>query len=178
MRTLILPSLAFAASLAAPAQAQDASWGLAGVSIEDYRTDAVECATQAYYTDLSQTEDAEVFRRATSRLEALEGTAGTGDAAGGAFAGGIDSLTLQRAQQEAQIVESTRADRRFRDLREILQDELEACLIERGYRQFALTAEQREALEDLDRGSDARRTYLHSLASDSAVLDAQPFVSD
>ena len=70
------------------------------------------------------------------------------------------------------------AERRFRELREVLQDRLEACLNERGYRQFALTSEQREVLEDLDRGSDARRTYLHSLASDGAVLDAQPFVAD
>ena len=50
---------------------------------------------------------------------------------------------------------------------------VEDCLKGRGYVQFRLTDEQREMLSRLDRGSDARREYLYSLASNAEVLDAQ-----
>jgi hypothetical protein len=55
----------------------------------------------------------------------------------------------------------------------ILQDALEACLIERGYVKFELTGSQNRKLRKLEVGSLERRRYLHSLASDPDVLAAQ-----
>src|SRR3546814_18253978 len=50
---------------------------------------------------------------------------------------------------------------------------LERCLNALGYRPFKLTDAQRERLNDLAPGSDARRDYLHGLAADPEVLAAQ-----
>ena len=48
-----------------------------------------------------------------------------------------------------------------------------ACLRERGYRQFRLTDDQRRQLRRLRHGTDERRAFLHSLASNPRVLEAQ-----
>ena len=50
---------------------------------------------------------------------------------------------------------------------------IEQCLASRGYRQFKLTPEQAAHLAKLPEGSAERRTYLHSLGSDPAVMAAQ-----
>ena len=55
----------------------------------------------------------------------------------------------------------------------ILRTELEDCLTMRGYVKFELTDEQDRHLDRLEAGSDARRAYLHSLASDPDILMAQ-----
>jgi hypothetical protein len=52
-------------------------------------------------------------------------------------------------------------------------DALKACLTSRGYSEFALTAEQRSALDKLPQGSDARRDYLYKLGTDAGVLAKQ-----
>jgi hypothetical protein len=44
----------------------------------------------------------------------------------------------------------------------ILRNELEDCLMERGYVKFELTDEQYGMLKGLEPGSDARREYLHA----------------
>jgi hypothetical protein len=52
-------------------------------------------------------------------------------------------------------------------------DALKSCLVSRGYSEFALTAEQRAALDKLPQGSDARRDYLYKLGTDPEVLAKQ-----
>ena len=55
----------------------------------------------------------------------------------------------------------------------IMQGELEKCLTERGYVKFHLTKAQAHRLKKLEAASLERRAYLHSLASDPKVLEAQ-----
>jgi hypothetical protein len=50
---------------------------------------------------------------------------------------------------------------------------VDGCLVERGYQQFQLTAEQQAHLSELEEGSGERRAYLHQLAADPAVLSPQ-----
>jgi ssDNA-binding replication factor A large subunit len=50
---------------------------------------------------------------------------------------------------------------------------LKNCLVERGYTEFNLTAEQKAKLATLPQGSDERRIYLHTLGTDAAVLKSQ-----
>jgi len=51
---------------------------------------------------------------------------------------------------------------------------LKTCLVDRGYQEFQLTAEQRQHLATLPQGSDERRDYLYKLGTDPAVFKAQP----
>jgi hypothetical protein len=55
----------------------------------------------------------------------------------------------------------------------IMRNELEGCLAARGYVKFELTDGQYRQLKGLEPGSDERRAYLYSLASDPDVLAAQ-----
>ena len=146
------------------------SWGKIGVSFEQYRLDAVECGRAGYYLDLAETEQARVFKRASSELDANEA--------------GIQNLSppmqMNLAIQSAGIVEGTRPAARFRELRAVQEGPMTACLRDRGYTQFKLTQAQEDTLKRLRRGSPERHQYLHRLASDPAVLEgqkaAQPWV--
>jgi hypothetical protein len=64
-------------------------------------------------------------------------------------------------------------DETLADVRRLLTGVLHECLEARGYRRFALTADQRKQLKKLALGSKARRAYLHSLASDPDILSRQ-----
>ena len=66
-----------------------------------------------------------------------------------------------------------RAERQIRNLSDLQYETLSNCLRQLGYRQFRLTRDQQRQLRRLDRGSDERRAYLHSLGSDAAVLERQ-----
>ena len=153
------------ASLASPALAAprpQESWGRAGVSLEDYRKDAVECGRTVYYADISQNEHAQAFVTGTKRMEATDGLP-------------IDFLTL--AHRYGQIQASTRPEWRLRELERGMQSVLEICLQRRGYVKFQLTEEQRDDLGHLKKGSPERHAYLHRLASDPAVLSRQAQLS-
>lgn len=179
MRRLFAVSL-FSAALAAPAisaQAPEESWGKAGISLQKYFQDSVECGLQGYNTDISKTEDAQAFVRASRQLDA----ATVGATAPSIIAGGptgpamTDSVeqAIQYAQRQQQIVESVRPDERFRSIKKALLSKTEQCLVQRGYSKFRLTDEQRHRLRKLKFGSDQRREYLYSLGSDPVVLAAQ-----
>ena len=151
---------------AAPAAAQKPdflSWGKVGVAFDQYRADAVECGRAGYYLDLSETEQAKLFKRASSRLEANE--AGLQDLP--------PLLQTNVVLSSAQIVEGTRPSVRFAELRTLQESSTTACLRERGYTRFKLTEPQQAELKRLRRGSPERHIHLHRLASDAAVLEAQ-----
>jgi hypothetical protein len=146
------------------------SWGKAGVDLETYRNDSLECGLLGYYADVSQTEQAQAFVRATRQME---GADNTNYAAPSASAAQAMDMTIVQARQYEQIRRSIRPERRISELKTGMEAVVQDCLRERGYVQFRLTDEQREALADLRNGSDERRAFLHGLASDPAVLDSQ-----
>ena len=170
--------MALIATLAAPALSAprpQESWGLAGVDLETYRTDAIECASIAYYADISDTDHARAFVSASKRLEATDDTS-----LGQANATAADDMTrmVNAAAQQQRIVDGVRAEKRMRELEAGLQAILEDCLKERGYVKFRLTEEQRKWLGTLKKGSEERRRYLHSLASNETVLETQRVPED
>ena len=152
---------AVALSLSAPAWSAprpQESWGRAGVDFDTYRQDAVECASVAYYADVSGTEQAQAFVRGTKRLESIDG---------------LPLDFLEMARNYGQIHDSVRPERQINELREAMQSVVDICLTQRGYVKFRLTEEQREELGHLRKGSDERHHYLHMLASDATVLEEQ-----
>ena len=145
---LMLPASAASAHRIGPGNA--VSWGKAGVTLEEYWIDAATCGHRAAAVDLTGTAPAEALVVASRRIDNWS-----------------DSESIQRALRlAAPEVQWDRAAR-------ILQGELEKCLTERGYVKFRLTRAQAHRLKKLEAGSLERRAYLHSLASDPKVLEAQ-----
>jgi len=162
-------------ALAAPAPQE--SWGKAGITLTQYRQDALECGLRGHYTDVSQTDDAQALVKASKQLDAVTsgasapsttGASGTGPA----MTDSVDQAVRYAAQQQ-HIVDSARPDLRFRNIKKTLVAKDEQCLMLRGYSKFRLTDEQRRQLRHLKVGSDERRNYLYGLASNAAVLQAQ-----
>ena len=160
-RTRAIAALALTCSLltlGAPADAgrvsagHQKSWGMAGVSLDQYRADSVECAQMAADTDLEGTNPAKAMQFWT-RL-------GNGNMAPNNYA---DIWMSARINPEVQ----------WNRAATIMRNALEDCLMMRGYVKFELTDRQYEMLRELEVGSLERRTYLHSLASDPEVLAAQ-----
>jgi hypothetical protein len=166
--------VATAAALAATPAAADPrpvdSWGRAGVAYETYRNDSLECGLAGYYADVSETQQAQAFVGASRQMEAVDNS---NYVSPGANAAQVMDGTVLQARQYDQIRRGIRPERRMRELKHGMEAVVEDCLKERGYVQFRLTDDQREMLSHLDRGSDARREYLYSLASNAEVLDAQ-----
>jgi hypothetical protein len=171
---ILLPLGALAIALAAaPAAAEPApvdSWGRAGVAYDTYRNDSLECALVGYYADVSQTEQAQLFVRATRQMEGVDNTNYVSPGASAAQT--MDGVVIQARQYE-QIRRSIRPEKRAKELKRGMEAVVGDCLRERGYVEFRLTDDQRERLSELDKGSDERREFLHSLASNPEVLDAQ-----
>jgi hypothetical protein len=159
------------------APAPQESWGKAGVSLAQYRQDALECGLQGYYTDISKTDDAKAFVDASRQLDAVTNGASAPNTTGGSATGpastdSIDQMVLY-ANQQQRIVENVRPDRRYRSIKQILLSRTDQCLAQRGYSKFVLTDEQRHALRKLKAGSEQRREYLYRLASNPVILQSQ-----
>jgi len=71
------------------------------------------------------------------------------------------------------IVESTHVDASLKDVKQFQVGLMDKCLMDHGYHRFRLTDDQRKHLEKLKIGSDARHAYLHRLAADPDILQAQ-----
>lgn len=179
MRHSLPSAVAVACLLSAPilaAKSEPISWGKPGVSIDQYRTDAITCGRAGYYMDVSNTEAAHVFKDATHQLTANEaamqstamiaGSSGPDSMAAGMELGNI-------VARSAHIVEATRPGERMKEVGTLMQAKVDDCLRNRGYVRFRLTAEQRRRLAHLHLGSVERHVYLYQLATDPAVLKAQ-----
>lgn len=162
--------LAIALSACATSAVQT-SWGKAGVSMSDYRLDSAQCIIEA--SGGGPTHTAEAGKSSDSNqnsgtTESRGGTNGPGGlSSGGAivYSGSASPEDANQAamQQRAQEMSAKRAQKLG----------VERCLASRGYRQFKLTPAQAAHLAKLPEGSAERRTYLHSIGSDPAVIAAQ-----
>lgn len=174
---LLLMASIFVASPAFAASAPKDSWGKAGVSLAQYRQDALDCGKQGYYSDISKTADAKAFVTASRQLDNVSTAASAPtvtemNATGPDTSNGVDQM-VETANQKQHIVESVHAEERFHSIKKTLEEVVAQCLTARGYSKFRLTDEQRKQMSHLGAGTDARRQYLYSLASNPAVLKSQ-----
>ena len=148
------------AGMSAPAFAALAprdSWGKAGVSLDQYRADAVMCGRRGYYLDVSKTSAAQTLVKASSQIENLM--------MGGGSNTGLDPIVM--------AVQGARPEQQFRAIATLQKTTVETCLSDLGYVRFRLTDAQRDQLEKLRAGTPERHAYLHSLASDPKILSTQ-----
>ena len=128
------------------------SWGKPGVSFDQYRNDAVACATIGYFRDVSQDEPAKRFIRGFETAD-----------------NGLNQAGTPNLDVWIDSVQRVRPDRQKRDLHAIQVGDVERCLTDKGYRRVALTRAEEKTLARYPRGSEARHRYLHALAARGAV---------
>ncbi len=192
MRLAILLALTAGLGLCSGAHAApqpQTSWGKAGISFEAYRADALACGREGANLDVSKTEGARVLVNASRQLDTLTET-GAPDSgnqqsdsfpsAGAAADSTLDvsfnpavARALELSHRMATVTQAARADEQVRQVGQVMRVAIEQCLVGRGYRKFRLTSDQMRHLDTLRRGTDARRAYLFSLASDPEVLRDQ-----
>jgi hypothetical protein len=160
------------------------AWGKKDVSMLDYRTDAGQCAligvTRPVEGNGANTaggisgqnspipqqgpSGANVARDSNSGTNGPN-PSGSGQNSGPTYRDSASADFVSRAanQQRAQEMAAQRAR----------HEALKSCLINRGYTEFQLTAEQRAELSRLPQGSNERREYLYKLGTDPDVLTRQ-----
>jgi hypothetical protein len=161
-------ALAIAAATSAGATNRDieTSWGKPGVSLSDYQLDASICANAALELDVASHPATKQLIRASHAMDNAYAQVGRSppNGVGAVYGGGPDTSWLRDVY---------RVDGSFYQIKGMMLQVLDGCLTGLGYKEFTLTGEQRARLGKLRRGSQQRRAYLHSLASDPNVLSRQ-----
>ena len=178
MRVSILLIASAAALAAAPVGARlvspgfNISWGKAGVTLAQYRADAITCGKAAAATDLAGTDPARALVIG-SRLMENDPTVGPGASTDPTAGPSASADAVAGAGSSPSVMQMIGPERQFAKAGDILEAALERCLREKGYHKFKLTSDQRHRLRKLPIGSDERHAYLHSLASNPDVLTQQ-----
>ncbi len=153
--------------VATPAQAAKpmVSWGKPGVTLDAYRADAVDCGIKGAFHDVSKTEPAQAVIAAEEWNDRNLNMpmAGAG---------------MNVGEQHQRMIQRFRPEQRLAQVQTLLVTQTERCLFDRGYHPFRLTKAQEKALRRLKPGTPARHAYLHGLAADPAVLQAQQTLPD
>jgi hypothetical protein len=169
-RTLAMAAAMIATMpLAAASRKPTESWSKPGVSFEQYRSDGIACAEHGYYLNIAHTDDAKAFVRGSRELDDATQSAATA----APNADPVDDA-VRRANEYERIRRSVEPERRIDHLKTLLQSAVDACLRERGYTRFTLTADQRRRLGKMPIGSPQRRTYLYELSRSPATVEMSP----
>jgi hypothetical protein len=168
MKAFLILSAALVTSGCATTAAQTA-WGKPGVSKMDYGTDVGMCTGLA--AQASGDGNANTAGGVSGRNNSAAG-GGAGAAspsasvpAGGMYQGMASSDYAQRAATQQRTQEM--AEQRARS------DAYKSCLVERGYQEFSLNAEQAAHLATLAKGSNEYLEYLYKLGSDAEIVSKQ-----
>lgn len=146
------------------------SWGKEGVSMLDYQTDSILCATLAERAGVDN--GSNTAGGLSGKGTGAASSAPTGGGLSGSQAVGGGGSYRDSAPPDVVSRAATQERARQMQLKQARNDTLHSCLVERGYTEFELTPEQRAELAKLPQGSDARREYLYKLGTDPEVLKA------
>ncbi len=149
-RIPLLLLLLAAASVTDAREPSPISWAKPGVSFDQYRSDAIECAKLGYFRDISNDEPAKRFVR---------GFRSAHDDINKADIGGVDVDAWRDS------ILRTQPDRQKEDIHALQVKDVEECLSSKGYVKFHLSRSENKQLARYPLGSAARHTYLHRLAS-------------
>ncbi len=164
----LIAGIAIAASGCATTATQTA-WGKPGVSRTDYGTDVGMCTGFASQEGGGGPANTAGGINGRNNTSAGGGTgaeqASASVPAMGTYSGMASPDFAQRAatQQRTQQMAEQRAR----------ADALKACLVERGYLEFALTPEQAAHVATLQKGSNEYLEYMYKLGSDAEIVGKQ-----
>lgn len=177
-----LARLALACVLSLQANSADAKdaapravWAKAGVSSEQYHDDALACGMNGLASNIDNTKEVKTLARASQQLEGIDASAqaSMGTAVGPAGQPDPVSGAANRSIQEQGIIAAARPDQQYAGIKETMFQAVRHCMIHRGYAKIVLTENQRREYAGIKGGADARRVYIHKLASDPHVLETQ-----
>jgi len=156
--------LAAAGAASAATRLIETTWAKPGVSFAEYRTDANLCAQGAMQIDISGTDPAKRMVKASRQMETLYSMTAV-------YAYGLGGGPNVNAIEH--LRNSTRVQKTFDEIKDWQLRVLHGCLRGLGYRQVALSDEQRGKLKRLPLRSKRRQLYLHAIASNPEVLVRQ-----
>jgi hypothetical protein len=173
LATLALAALA-ACSVNSGHSSRPTSWGKEGVSMLDYQTDSILCAT------LAERAEADNGAKTAGGINGSNNSAAGGVASGSAGSQGGGSMGslgggTYRETASPDLVNRAANQHQSREmqLKQARMDALRSCLVGRGYTEFELTDEERAKVDSLAPGSDARHKYLYSLGTNPEILKAR-----
>lgn len=181
MKALLLSMGAAMALGGCATHAPQLAWGKPGVSRVDYGTDVGVCTGLAAMQNASVSNVAGgIDGRNNPAITNGPGPSGattsntvnSGGArtdtyvpAGSTYSGMVSADFAQRAATQQRTREM--AEQRAR------AESLRSCLVERGYRQIALSEEQVSQLAKLPKGSEEHLEYLYAISSDPEIVARQ-----
>jgi len=179
MKWKSLISAAVAASIALGCSVNSnkaTSWGKENVSKLDYQADTLLCATLAQQRNGDNAEKSAGGingKNGTGRLPG--GSDNVGNSAGGGTAPSIGGGTYE-GHASPDLVSRAANQQRAQEmqLKQARMETVRKCLVDRGYTEFELTAEQRAELAQLPQGSQARLDYLYKLGTNPDFLKRKP----
>lgn len=160
MRPCLLVLLLVPAAALGKAHDIDVTWGKPAVTMDQYRTDQRECGLAAVNHDIANTDAARALVLASKQMDNLQTV-----------------NTENNLYDQDRIKRFANPELRWQQIYDLQTKLLARCLYDRGYRQFTLTTGQRKELGRHKFASPERRAYLHGLASDPAIIDAQRIVA-
>ncbi|OYW97956.1 MAG: hypothetical protein B7Z12_20690 [Caulobacter vibrioides] len=164
IRAASLTAVCVAAGLAGPADAytrRDESWGKAGISFLQYRTDAVECAY------LVETKAPVSIPQVDLTFAIDMPTPGGAPVSPETATADLSAVVDYAAQYQM------RMNKHWRRVSQQLEPAMATCLKARGYQRFRLTGAQTAELKRLPAGTRGRQVYLWRVAVDRDVLATQ-----
>ena len=158
----------------AKSSAPQVVWAKAGVTYEQYRGDALECGMTGLASNIDNSKEVKTLARASSQLDAADASAQNGMGQGADPAGQADlaSAAARRSEDEQRIIAAARPDQQYAGIKTLMFEAVRRCMAKLGYAKIVLTADQRKEYDGI-KGADARRLYVHKLASDPHVLETQ-----
>jgi hypothetical protein len=150
------------------------SWGKEGVSMLDYQTDSILCAT------LAERAEADSGGKTAGGINGSNNSGASGTASGSAGSQGGGSFGslgggTYRETAPPDLVNRAANQHQAREmqLKQARMDTLRSCLVGRGYTEFELTDAERAKLDSLPSGSEERRQYLYSLGTNPEILKSR-----
>jgi hypothetical protein len=169
LATIVLAGLA-GCSVNSGHASRPTSWGKEGVSMLDYQTDGILCATLAERAEAGNNSNTAGGLNGSNNSAGGGGNGSAGSQGGdsmGSWGGGTYRETaspdlVNRAANQHQSREM--------QLKQARMDALRSCLVGRGYTEFELTEVERAKVDSLPAGSDERRNYLYTLGTNPEIL--------
>jgi len=162
-----------AGNASAKEAAPESIWAKAGVTYEQYRGDALECGKKGLARNVANSEEVKTLARASKQLEALDASAQATVPAAGPMGQPDLSGAMSRSADEQRVIAAARPAQQYAGIKEMMFQDVRRCMIDRGYAKIVLTDAQRKDYDGIKGGADARRAYIHKLASDPRVLETQ-----
>lgn len=147
------------------------SWGKEGVSMLDYQTDSILCATLAERAEAdSGAKTAGGINGSNSSAAGGAASGSAGSQGGGSFGSLSGGTYRETASPDLVNRAANQNQSREMQLKQARMDALRSCLVSRGYTEFELTDAERAKVDSLAPGSDERREYLYTLGTNPEIL--------